>query len=1544
MAVSVSPQNRVDVSDLYVALFGRAPDGEGLGYWSNELASGKTLVQVADAMFNTAPARAFYPTFQTNSEIINSFYTNVLGRSADTQGAAYWTAELNKPTATPGSVITQLIAAVKNFAPSGKPADATSDAAGTASKTLFLNKESLALAYGLSNGSIEGATNALTGAANSINLTVAADVLNGTSGKDMFTANVLQNAMGSQVNSLGSGDKLNGGGGADTLTAKITAGAFINGSTSTSTSTVTVTGDRFQEESTTTITNAVVVGSSSMPIEAETKSIETVKLQAVEASLLGAGKNTQVYVNAKDMEDVTKMSSNRSDADLIIQNLTTKGLPSLKDQTLGMEYTGNADSNWGASDYTVYYDQDYLTTQPSINNASVDIRIMNQSAYDINTKTALGISPSSGAVGATFLSKFTFFIGAKEYSLEKYLGVTATSGSSPTIVLDSAAIEGNKLLTYANALDAIKAALIKLKADPINANDLLLKSVEAVFGGDFPADIPTNEAFEAIGPVRVGTKIILTVTGSKELKIGELLLSPVQQTDNKMNLFNQAGTTVGDSIAVPLIVNVALEKVGLAGDGGTFIAGSMNKTVDNIWGAKDTVVGTTISGIQQFDVTVFGDNTKSSSLAGMHSTNNNLKVVTVGTDKDLLGASFANLIIGNSNTPDVFEKTKPGNADVISVLKGIGGNVQFQGKSYEVDRPDLDNQFALKDVQTFNAAALKGNLELTAALTREVTAKYLNVIDNAANPALDNVEFKYTSGVGNDYINLYLDPANLAQPGTVSREDMSLVISTGLGNDEVLVSTAVFDQTGGSGSTNFYDNQHINANLKMVGGLATGQLQINTGVGSDIVRTLGFGDFAVNLGEGLDTAYLDNTGGRATWAVNATNDDVTSLLSFAPATAAPKIANLFLNVSFRGYDAKVPVGGSSGSVTGVSVNDLTINQAIKAAINNDLVLNKLLIAEDGPGRTLVITSLIDGKQLDGNAFSDVVLSLSTTALTTSQPGAFLLTPAQATALGFGVTTTSGFGATPTGRFDADLGTGDVASSATSDNLVVGGLGNDVLVLGTGSNSNDTVGYAGFGNGTDSIVNFDSTFTPAGAPTFASTSFETVTLVFTDSDGNPPAQTIIFDGVTVTLASPTLSIIPALDVASQFVNQYNAAAATNGWVATLGGASGTSGRERATLTAVASDADLVATQTYTVAGLTYTSTGVTTQAQLANAFANLVSGATTGAGGATGTYSGTLTGYDTGPVTSLNGGTSIVDFVSTVAGDVPNLADSGSGAAAATITVTSEGSAATATGRVVTLVRDIPGATPDVTSAMFTGNYFEKFPGTLPADDGNGNVTVITTTQGQDTVVTPATSSTYTVTYTAATTSVTPAGLLTITSITNEAVSDGALTLATKAAQLINVPAGFTAGPVVTATGGASHSVTFTATAPGEGTIPTDVSYGLGTSPADGVEGTFTSTAGVNAVTTPPVSTPGVLTVGAGSDILDFSSYTVKAVFVGATLVKGVTPILGETYIQMTETTANAGEYTMSQFTEAGAVDTLVGVVGIADFGATQTFTGGNFVI
>jgi hypothetical protein len=63
-------------------------------------------------------------------------------------------------------------------------------------------------------------------------------------------------------------------------------------------------------------------------------------------------------------------------------------------------------------------------------------------------------------------------------------------------------------------------------------------------------------------------------------------------------------------------------------------------------------------------------------------------------------------------------------------------------------------------------------------------------------------------------------------------------------------------------------------------------------------------------------------------------------------------------VTFRGLTATATVANTS-----YKSSDLQINQAIKSAINNDAVLSKLLVAEDGPANTLVVTALSDGARV-----------------------------------------------------------------------------------------------------------------------------------------------------------------------------------------------------------------------------------------------------------------------------------------------------------------------------------------------------------------------------------------------------------------------------------------------------------------------------------------------------------------------------------------------------------------------------------------------------
>lgn len=173
MAITVAM--RTEISQLYVALFGRAPDAEGLGFWVQLRDQGQSLTQIANTMYATTPARAYYPSFLTNQEIIASFYLNVLGRTADAEGLAFWTAKLNAAGATPGSVITEMIGVVANYA--------GTDPAGLVSQALFNNKVAVAQYYGEHAGNIDDATTVLA--------TVTSDVATVTAAKAAIDAGTI---------------------------------------------------------------------------------------------------------------------------------------------------------------------------------------------------------------------------------------------------------------------------------------------------------------------------------------------------------------------------------------------------------------------------------------------------------------------------------------------------------------------------------------------------------------------------------------------------------------------------------------------------------------------------------------------------------------------------------------------------------------------------------------------------------------------------------------------------------------------------------------------------------------------------------------------------------------------------------------------------------------------------------------------------------------------------------------------------------------------------------------------------------------------------------------------------------------------------------------------------------------------------------------------------------------------------------------------------------------------------------------------------------
>jgi hypothetical protein len=87
------------ITSLYIGYFGRAPDPEGLNYWVGRLADGFSLAEIAESFSVQAESQAKYP-YLSNPNIaspqafITQVYLNLFNRLPDAEGLAYWTNEL----------------------------------------------------------------------------------------------------------------------------------------------------------------------------------------------------------------------------------------------------------------------------------------------------------------------------------------------------------------------------------------------------------------------------------------------------------------------------------------------------------------------------------------------------------------------------------------------------------------------------------------------------------------------------------------------------------------------------------------------------------------------------------------------------------------------------------------------------------------------------------------------------------------------------------------------------------------------------------------------------------------------------------------------------------------------------------------------------------------------------------------------------------------------------------------------------------------------------------------------------------------------------------------------------------------------------------------------------------------------------------------------------------------------------------------------------------------------------------------------------------
>ena len=192
----------------YQAAFGRVPDQAGVNFWATGLAAGtQTLTTLGTTFANSAEFTARFGATATTiatPSVVTALYTNVLGRSPDAAGLAFWQAS--------GLTAAQLLNA---FAGS---AEFVTAAAGAV--TAFQNLEIAGTPPTTGSLFLLGGTQ---NAGSTFTLTTAIDTVVGTAGNDTIVGVI--NAVAAPITTTANaGDSVDGGAGVDTFRVIDTVG------------------------------------------------------------------------------------------------------------------------------------------------------------------------------------------------------------------------------------------------------------------------------------------------------------------------------------------------------------------------------------------------------------------------------------------------------------------------------------------------------------------------------------------------------------------------------------------------------------------------------------------------------------------------------------------------------------------------------------------------------------------------------------------------------------------------------------------------------------------------------------------------------------------------------------------------------------------------------------------------------------------------------------------------------------------------------------------------------------------------------------------------------------------------------------------------------------------------------------------------------------------------------------------------------------------------------------------------------------------------
>jgi uncharacterized protein DUF4214/hemolysin type calcium-binding protein len=108
-AVELGDAEARELVEIYTAFFDRAPDALGLYFWAQHVVKGLSLEEVAGHLAASVEAQALFPFDDGPAAFISAVYQNVLNRAPDADGLAFWSGVLEAGQISRGELVLEII-------------------------------------------------------------------------------------------------------------------------------------------------------------------------------------------------------------------------------------------------------------------------------------------------------------------------------------------------------------------------------------------------------------------------------------------------------------------------------------------------------------------------------------------------------------------------------------------------------------------------------------------------------------------------------------------------------------------------------------------------------------------------------------------------------------------------------------------------------------------------------------------------------------------------------------------------------------------------------------------------------------------------------------------------------------------------------------------------------------------------------------------------------------------------------------------------------------------------------------------------------------------------------------------------------------------------------------------------------------------------------------------------------------------------------------------------------------------------------------------